>query len=96
MSVIMAKHTEVILCYKQNIYRHSIKNSNGYKHTAIHVRFQVVMAASMKFRVFVLMMEAVRTPETFVNFNVTTWRYIPEDSRLQTVIQYTVISLCKT
>jgi hypothetical protein len=29
------------------------------------------------------MMEAVRTPETSVNFNVTTRRYIPEDSELQ-------------
>jgi hypothetical protein len=26
-----------------------------------------------------LMMEAIRTSETSVNFNVTTWRYIPED-----------------
>jgi hypothetical protein len=29
-----------------------------------------------------LMMEAVRTSETSVNFNVTTRRYIPEDSKL--------------
>jgi hypothetical protein len=29
-------------------------------------------------------MEAVRTSETSVNFNVTTWRYIPEDSKLHT------------
>jgi hypothetical protein len=29
-----------------------------------------------------LMMEAVRTSETSVNFNMTTWRYIPGDSRL--------------
>jgi hypothetical protein len=29
-----------------------------------------------------LMMEAVQTPETSVNINVTTWRYIPEDSKL--------------
>jgi hypothetical protein len=27
------------------------------------------------------MMEAVRTSETSVNFNVTTQRYIPEDSK---------------
>jgi hypothetical protein len=27
-------------------------------------------------------MEAVRTSETSVNFNMTTWRYIPEDSKL--------------
>jgi hypothetical protein len=57
------------------------------------VRFQVLMAASMKFRFFwdvvpcshvevvfiirALMMEAVCTSEMSVNFNVTTWRYIP-------------------
>jgi hypothetical protein len=31
----------------------------------------------------VLMMEAVRTYETSVNINLSTWRYIPEDSNLQ-------------
>jgi hypothetical protein len=31
-----------------------------------------------------MMMEAVRTSETSVNFNVSTWRYIPEDSTLHT------------
>jgi hypothetical protein len=30
------------------------------------------------------MMEAVRTSETSVNFNVTTGRYFPEDSKLHT------------
>jgi hypothetical protein len=30
------------------------------------------------------MMKAVRTSEMSVNFNVTTWRYIPEDSELYT------------
>jgi hypothetical protein len=29
------------------------------------------------------MMMAVGTSETSVNFNVTTWRYIPEDSKLR-------------
>jgi hypothetical protein len=29
-------------------------------------------------------MEAERTCETSVNFNVTTWRYIPADSKLRT------------
>jgi hypothetical protein len=73
------------------------------------VRFQVLTAASMKFRLFwdvapcshvkltdvsavltaditramALFMEAVRASETSVNFNVTTQRYIPEDSKLQ-------------
>jgi hypothetical protein len=31
-----------------------------------------------------LMMEAVCTSEKSVNFNVTTWCYIPEDSKLHT------------
>jgi hypothetical protein len=31
-----------------------------------------------------LMMEAVRTSETSVNFNVTTRLYIPEDPKLHT------------
>jgi hypothetical protein len=31
-----------------------------------------------------LMMEAVRISETSINFNVTTRRYIPEDSKLHT------------
>jgi hypothetical protein len=34
--------------------------------------------------VIVLMMEAVRTSEMSVNFDVTTRRYIPEDSELHT------------
>jgi hypothetical protein len=32
--------------------------------------------------IIALMMEAVRTSETSVNFNVTTWRVVPEDSTL--------------
>jgi hypothetical protein len=35
-----------------------------------------------------LMMEAVRTSEVSVNFNVTTRRYISEDPKLQTKSQY--------
>jgi hypothetical protein len=31
-----------------------------------------------------LMMEAVRTSETSVNFNVTARRYVPEDAELRT------------
>jgi hypothetical protein len=45
----------------------------------------------IKFRVFwdvamviVLIMEAVHTSETWVHFNMTTQRYIPEDSKLHT------------
>jgi hypothetical protein len=40
-----------------------------------------VRAASI---IIALMIEAVRTSETSVNFNVTTRRYIPEDSKLHT------------
>jgi hypothetical protein len=51
------------------------------------VRFQVLMAASMNFRVFwdviALMMGAICTSEMSVNINLTTWCYIPEDSKLQ-------------
>jgi hypothetical protein len=34
--------------------------------------------------IIALMIEAVRTSETTVKFNVTTWRYIPDDSKLNT------------
>jgi hypothetical protein len=60
------------------------------------VIFQALTAANMKCRVFwdvapcshveadrlfnALMMEAVRTSETLAHFNMTTGRYIPEDS----------------
>jgi hypothetical protein len=33
--------------------------------------------------IIALMMEAVCIFETPVNFNVTTWRYIPEDTKLK-------------
>jgi hypothetical protein len=35
-------------------------------------------------KIIALMMEAVRTSETSVHFNVSTRRYIPEDSKLLT------------
>jgi len=38
------------------------------------------------------MMEAVRTSETSVNFNVTTRRYIPEDSKLQSNVVFVTVS----
>jgi hypothetical protein len=37
------------------------------------------------------MMEAVRTSETSVNFNVTTRRYIPEDCKLY----YNIVGVLK-
>jgi hypothetical protein len=42
----------------------------------------------MKFKVFraALMMEAVRTSETSVNFNLITLRYTPEDSKPHTSV----------
>jgi hypothetical protein len=35
------------------------------------------------------MMEAVRTSETSLNFNVTTRRYIPEESKMDVICVYT-------
>jgi hypothetical protein len=40
----------------------------------------------------ILMMEAVRTSETLVNFNVTTRHYIPEESKLRTRRRENLIS----
>jgi hypothetical protein len=45
------------------------------------VRFQVLTAA-------------VRTSETSVNFNVTTLRYIPEDSKLHTMKGFGKVEVC--
>jgi hypothetical protein len=59
-----------------------------FQRIILYVRFQVLTAANMKFRAawdVTLIMEAVRTSETSVNCNVTTRRYIPEDSKLRTV-----------
>jgi hypothetical protein len=41
-----------------------------------------VRTASIISAIIALMMEAVRTSKTSVNFNVTTRRYIPEDPKL--------------
>jgi hypothetical protein len=41
-----------------------------------------IRSASIIKAMFTLIMEAVHTSETLVNFNVTTQRYIPEDSKL--------------
>jgi hypothetical protein len=65
------------------------------------MKYQVLMAASMKMAVFwdvapcslvetdrhfILVMDAVRTSGTLVNFYETTRRIIPEDSHIQTNI----------
>jgi hypothetical protein len=77
----------------------SVEFKTNFSETiSVSVRFQVLAAASMKFRVFwhvapcnqvevdrrfrALMMDAVGASETLVNFNLTTRRYIPEDSKL--------------
>jgi hypothetical protein len=39
------------------------------------------------------MMEAVHTSETLVSFNMTTLRYIPENSKLLVASQYQVLLL---
>jgi hypothetical protein len=38
--------------------------------------------------IIALMMEAVRTSETSINFNVTTRHYLPEDSKLHTTLMF--------
>jgi hypothetical protein len=55
--------------------------------TVIFIVVRFLMTASIKFKVFALMMEAVSTSETSVNFNVTTQRYILEDSKLHVYIR---------
>jgi hypothetical protein len=45
-----------------------------------------------------LMMQAVCTSETSVNFNVTTWHYIPEDPKLKKsimIFKYSVKKQCQ-
>jgi hypothetical protein len=41
--------------------------------------------------IITLVMEAVRSSETSVSFNVTTRRYIPEDSKLQMLLYLQVM-----
>jgi hypothetical protein len=43
-----------------------------------------VRTASIIRAIIALMMEAARISETSVNFNITTWRYIQEDSKFHT------------
>jgi hypothetical protein len=52
--------------------RHSLKKFCSNKRVYIYI-WMLLNA---------LMMEVVRTSETSLNFNVTTRRYIPEDSKL--------------
>jgi hypothetical protein len=42
------------------------------------------------------MMEAVCTSETLVNINLTTWRYIPEDSKLQNGFRFEINAIMIT
>jgi hypothetical protein len=54
-------------------------------HTASIIRAMLMAAVrTSETSVRAMMMESVRTSETSVNFNVTTRRYIPEDSKLHT------------
>jgi hypothetical protein len=66
------------------------------------MRFKVLTAATMKFRVFWdvascshveddRISEAARTSETSVNLNMTTRRYIPEDSKLRVTINLLLV-----
>jgi hypothetical protein len=43
-------------------------------------------------RLIALMMEAIHTAETSVTFNVTTRRYIPEDSKLQSYVRLQLVA----
>jgi hypothetical protein len=61
------------------------------------MRYQVLTAVSMKMSLIALMMEAVNTSETLVNFYETTLRNIPEDSHLHTrVVSYTMFAQSQT
>jgi hypothetical protein len=73
------------------------------------MRFQVLTAAYMKFRLFwdvapcslvevdrcflALLMDAVRASETSMRFNVTTRRYIPQDSKLKNLLYVAVMAV---
>jgi hypothetical protein len=64
-------------------FNHSTASNNKEEIRNWYMRFQVLTAASMKFRTVFwddssLMMEAARTSETSVN-NYFTRQYIPED-----------------
>jgi hypothetical protein len=49
-----------------------------------HVEFDRCFRGAYYLHHKALMMDAVRTSETSVKFNMTTRRYIPEDSKLHT------------
>jgi hypothetical protein len=71
------------------------------------MRFQVLTAAGMKFKVFwdvapcdhiesdwqfiILMMEAVHTSEMLIHFNMTTRHYIPDNSKLNSLFTLKII-----
>jgi hypothetical protein len=67
--------------------------ANGFSSVKIRVLWDVARVVTLKFTdiskvrttsIIALMMEAVCTSETLVNFNMTTRRYIPEDSNVHT------------
>jgi hypothetical protein len=96
VSIILSVPTAGPVQYSQQSY---------YKHTRMFVRYQVLTAASMEFRVFrdVLpcgyciraMMDAARTSETSVDIEFRTRQYIPEDSELRTRKLLTLKLCCK-
>jgi hypothetical protein len=53
-----------------------------------------VRIASIIREIIVLMMETVRTSETSV-YSETTWRYIPEDSKLDTAVRPEISQIMK-
>jgi hypothetical protein len=53
-------------------------------HQFIALMMEVVRTSETSVRLIALMMKAVRTSETSVNIYLTTWQYIPEDSKIHT------------
>jgi hypothetical protein len=50
----------------------------------VHLDSHVTSILFVQGSLIALMMEVVRTSETSVNTYLTTWQYIPEDSKLHT------------
>jgi hypothetical protein len=68
-------------------HHHEISSSHGAEYEVWSLLgcsavVTLKLATASIIRTIALMMEAVHTSETSVNFNVTTRRYIPEDSKL--------------
>jgi hypothetical protein len=86
-SLPLSKSVEIhYLSVKLNMLIPSYKTFLVAQHTTnrSHISEFFLLSLVLWDELIALMMEAVHTSETLVNFNVTTWRYIPEDSKLHT------------